>query len=269
MPQRRRCAPRDDASWPHHYLRRQSGDFDSLAAHSVAFNRRRTRDGHLANRPPLDGRAFPPRPARRLLPRRGRIGQRRCQPLRAGLRPPRARTAARPAVLPVIPRRLEPRGACGRRVQLPVRVGVDVAGLLGIGDVAPSRKRQRTRRLCVYRNGKLFRPRPAPVLRIAGRHDRQLCVLNHTRQPPIIRHRRPGTPPGPDRCWFESRRRATARLAAARSSRRTEPCLGPHERCDDQGRRLRFHTHRLRSGRCANLVVGCHRYSLSAASQQC
>ena len=164
---------------------------------------------------------------------------------------------------------LEPRGDCGRRVQLPVRVGADVAGLLGIGDVAPSRKRQRTRRLCLYRNGQLFRPRPAPVLRVAGRHDRQLRVLNHTCRPPIIRHRRTRTAPGPDRGWFESRRRATARLAAARPSRRAEPCLGAHERRDDQGRRLRFRPHRLRSGRCANLVVRLSSYSLSAASQQC
>ena len=90
---------------------------------------------------PVDRRAFPPRSACRLLPGGRRTGRRRRQPLRTGLWPTRARAAARAAVLSRVSRRHEPGRHRGRRVQLPVRVGTDVACLVGAGHGAPSRAR--------------------------------------------------------------------------------------------------------------------------------
>ncbi len=48
--------------------------------------------------------------------------------------------------------------------------------------------------------------------------------------------------------------RAAPCLAAAGASGGAEPCLGADERSDDQGRHLRLHSHRVRSGRRAGVV---------------
>ena len=90
---------------PEHRLWRQPCHFGCFAAGGAALARRRAIGRDPAARPALDRRAFPARSARRLLPGRGRAGQRRRQPLRARLRPARTRTATRAAVLSGLPRR--------------------------------------------------------------------------------------------------------------------------------------------------------------------
>ena len=80
---------------------------------------------------------------------------------------------------------------------------------------------------------------------------------------------RAGVRAGTDRRRLESRPGAAACLAAARASRRAEPCLGADERRDDQGRGLRLHPHRLRPARPADLVVRRRSCSRSAASPPC
>ena len=85
---------------------------------------------------------------------------------------------------PAVPRRAEPRGDRRRRVQLPVRLGADVARLLGAGDVAPPRERQRPRRLRLHHHGELLRPGAAAVLRPARRPDRRLRLRRDARRAP-------------------------------------------------------------------------------------
>ena len=150
---------------------------------------------------------------------------------------------------------LESRGRRRRCVQLPVRLGADVASLLGAGDVAPSREQQRPRRLRLHHHGKLLRPGAAAVLRPACRPDRRLRLRRDARRAPDTWDRRARPGACADRCRIQGRRRAAARLAAARASRRTEPRVGADERGDDQGRGLRLRAHRLRSARPARLVV--------------
>ena len=73
----------------------------------------------------------------------------------ARLRPARARARARAAVLPGVSRRHEPRRAGRRCVHVPARLGVHVARLVGAGDGAPSRARQRAGRLRLPGDGEL------------------------------------------------------------------------------------------------------------------
>ena len=60
---------------------------------------------------------------------------------------------------------------------------------------------------------------------------------------------------GAGRRRLQGRPGAAARVAAARPPGGAEPRLRPHERGDDQGRRLRLRAHRLRSAGPAGLVV--------------
>ena len=85
----------------------------------------------------------------------GQSRRRRGEPLRARLRAPRARSRARAAVLSGVSGRHESRAARGRRLHLPVVVGVHVARLLGAGDGASPRIRQPARGLRLYRHGEL------------------------------------------------------------------------------------------------------------------
>ena len=94
---------------------------------------------HAAARPAVARRAFPSRCALGLLPGRGQSRRRRGEPVCARLRPPRAGTAPRAAVLSGLSRRHEPRRARRRRLHVSGVVGVHVALLLGAGHGASPR----------------------------------------------------------------------------------------------------------------------------------
>ena len=171
------------------------------------------------------------------------------------LRPPRARAAAGAAVLSRLSRRHEARSARRRRLHVPDDVGAHVARVLGAGDGA-SREAENARAGFVYivmaSFGTLALLLAFGLLAGAGggyAFDAMRAA------PPSRRRRGAGAAPGADRRRLEGGPRAAARLAAARPSRRAEPCLGADERRDDQGRGLRLRPHRLRSRRPAGLAV--------------
>ena len=97
--------------------------------------------GHdLSARHSVAPRPSPHRCSGRVLSRRGQSRRHGGQPVRHRLRSSRASPAAGAAVVPRLPRGDEPRRAGRRRVCVPVRLGADVARLVGAGDGASSRR---------------------------------------------------------------------------------------------------------------------------------
>ena len=173
------------------------------------------------------------------------LGARRGEPLRPRLRPDRALARAGAAVLPGLSRGHEPRPRRRRRLYVSSVLGVHVARLLGAGDGASSRGRQRARRLRLPRDGELRHARAVARLRLAGGPRRRLRLRRHARGEADARRRRPRLHAGPDRRGVEGGDRAAARLAAARPSCGAEPCLRADERGHDEGRRLRLRPDRV------------------------
>ena len=204
----------------------------------------------------------------RLLPRRRQSRRRGGEPLRASATAGTRREPQR--VLPFFPAFLAGMNlvvARRRRLHLPARLGIHVARLLGAGDGASSR---------------------APTMRAPAMSISSWRASAPWRccSPSACSPAPAATTPSP-RCaaigasagvaalvlglallgaGIEGGPRAAACLAAARPSRRAEPCLRADERRHDQGRGLRLHPHRLRSARAAGLVVGRCRCSPSAAA---
>ena len=129
------------------------------------------------------GRALSGRCARRVLSRRRQPRRRGGEPLRLGY----GRHESAPLrVLPFFPglsRRHEPRRAGGRRVQLPDRLGVHVAVVLGAGDGEPPRARECARRLHLSGDGELRHARAAARLRPARGRGRRLRLRRDARAP--------------------------------------------------------------------------------------
>ena len=80
----------------------------------------------------------------------------------------------------------------------------------------------------------------------ARRAGRRLRLRQHPRPRAGADPAGAGAGPGRVRRRVEGRPRAPSRLAAARPRRGTQPCLGPDERRDDQGRGVRRHAHPVR-----------------------
>ena len=212
-------------------------------------------DAELRTRTSRRRREFPPRCARVVLSRRRQSRRRGRKPLRARLRPARSLAAAGAAVLSGLSRRHESGRAGGRCLFIPGRLGIHVAVVLGAGDGEPSRAGKRPRGLRLSRHGELRHAGAAAGVRPAGWARRRLRLRVDARASSGFGHRRLGAAAGACRSGLESGPRAAARLAAAGASGGAEPCLGADERSDDQGRHLRLHPHRVRSGRRAGVVV--------------
>ena len=168
------------------------------------------------------------------------------KPLWPRLRPSRALPAPRAAVLPGLPGRHESRGAGGRCIFLSVVLGIHVAGVLGAGDGAPSRTRQRQGGLRLSRDGELRHAGAAAGLRPAGGTGGRLRICRHSRGAAHALCGGAGADPDAARRRLEGGPGAAACLAAARPSRGAQPCLGADERRHDQGRDLRLHPRRVR-----------------------
>ena len=145
-------------------------------------------------------------------------------------------------------------GAGGRCVFLSAVLGVHVARFLGAGHGASSRTGQRQGGLRLSRDGELRHARAAAGLRPAGGTGGRLRICGHSRGPTHALRGHAGVDPDVARRRFKGRPRAVARLAAARSSRGSQPCFGADERRHDQGRDLRLHSRRIRSAGAADLV---------------
>ena len=168
--------------------------------------------------------------------------------------PARSLAAAGAAVLPGLSRGHESGRAGGRCLFIPGRLGIHVAVVLGAGDGEPSRAGKRPRGLRLSRHGELRHPGAAAGVRAAGRARRRLRIRVDARASSGFGHGRLGAAACACRSGLESGPRAAPRLAAAGASGGAEPCLGADERSDDQGRHLRLHPHRVRSGRRAGVV---------------
>ena len=189
-----------------------------------------------------------------VFPGRRQSRRRRGEPLWSRLRPSRARAAARAAVLPGLSGRNESGGAGGRRVFLSAVLGIHVAGVLGAGDGAPSRTRQRQGGLRLSGDGKLRHARAAAGLRPAGGTGGRLRICRHPRCAAYALCRGAGVDPDAARRRLEGRPGAVACLAAARPSGGAEPRVGADERRHDQGRDLRLHSRHIRSAGTADLA---------------
>ena len=183
------------------------------------------------------------------------LGGRRSCGLRARLWRARAGAGARPAVLPGVPRRHEPRGPGRRRLHLPARLGVHVADLLGAGHGAPPRAGQRACRLRLPGHGELRHAFTPARVRPARGPERRLRVRCDPERLSAAQPGRSGAGAGPARRRLQGRPRAAPRLAAARPPGRPQPRLGADERGHDQGRGLRLRAHRARPSGPARLVV--------------
>ena len=170
------------------------------------------------------------------------------------LRRARARARARRAFLSRIHRRHESRPARAGRVLVSRWVGIHVACVVG-----PRRQRRQTREqpACGSRLRDHGRRRRADVAvrfwaprgcgwRLRLRRDAQGRGLRPSRDRPRARA---------DRRGLQSRSRAAARVAAARTPRGAKPRFGAHERRDDQGGRVRICANRVRSIGSAVVVV--------------
>ena len=105
---------------------------------------------------------------------------------------------------------------------------------------------------------------------LLGRTGRRLCLRGDPRGTTGRRHRGAGARAGAGRRRFEGGAGAAPRLAAARPSGRAEPRLRADERGDDQGRDLRLHPHRVRSGRAAGAGGGaCWSLRCRRPSRRC
>ena len=186
--------------------------------------------------------------------------------------------AAGAAVLSGLPRRHEPGRARRRRLHVPVRLGADVARLLGAGAWRITASAGNARAGFVYLLMATFSGAGAAArLRPAGRRRRRLRLRRDAARASAAGWRRgAGADAGADRRRIEGRPGAAACLAAARASRRAQPRLRADERRDDQGRRLRLHPHRVRPARRAQpggpAVVGAgagrrHRGARRAATR--
>ena len=200
-----------------------------------------------ADRIAVAWRAFPPGRAGFVFPRCRQSGRRGGKPLRSRLRPSRAGAASRAAVLPRLSGRHESGGAGGRCVLLSAVLGIHVAGVLGAGDGASPRSRQRQGRLRLSRDGKLRHAGAAAGLRPAGGTGGRLRIRGHSRRAAHALRGGAGVDPDAARRRIEGRPGAAACLAAARPSGGAEPRFGADERRHDQGRDLRLHSRRLRS----------------------
>ena len=190
-----------------------------------------------------------------LLSRRRRSRRRRRQPVRARLWPPRGRAAARAAVLSGLPRRHESGGAGRRCLHLSRLLGIHVAHLVGAGDGAPSRARQRATPATSISSWRASARSPCCWPSACSPAPTASTPSRDPRRAPDRGARGAGADPRSDRRRLEGRPGAAARLAAARASGGAEPRLGADERRDDQGRGLRLRAHRVRPARAAGLVV--------------
>ncbi len=149
------------------HLRRKHARVCDFACRRGGASARRAApvEHHAAARRAVDRRAFPHRCAVRLLSRRGRSRRREREPVRARLWP---HETAPQRVLPFYPAFL-----AGMTLVVMADdaftflfvLGIHVARVLGAGDVAPPRARQRARRLRLSGHGEL-------------RHARACCSLS-------------------------------------------------------------------------------------------
>ena len=111
------------------------------------------------------------------------ISVRRARPLCTGLRTARGGARPRAAVLSRLSRGDKSRGRRRRCLQLPVRLGAHVVGVVGAGDGAPSRSKDGLCGIRLPDHGELRHVRAAVRLRPARGSARRLCLRRHSRAP--------------------------------------------------------------------------------------
>ena len=118
---------------------------------------------------------------------------------------------------------------------------------------------QREGRLRLPGDGELRHARIAAGLRPVGGTGGRLRICRHSRGSTYALCGHVGVDPDVARSRFKGRPGAVACLAAARSSRGSEPRFGADERGHDQGRDLRLHSRRVRSAGTAVMAGKCDR----------
>ena len=179
------------------------------------------------------------------------------QPLRPGLWRARRSTAARPAVLPRLPGRDEPRCPRRRRLQLSSCRGSSCRWPPGRWSWRTTTTPRIARRASVYLVMASFGTLALLLafgLLAGPSGDYGFSAMRARGARPA--YGRACAHPCPGRRRLQGGTCAAARLAAACPSRGAEPCIGADERRDDQSRRLWLHSHRVRSRRAAAMVVG-------------
>ena len=232
------------------------------------------RDFDAADRAALARRAFPPGRALGVLPRRGQSRR----------RAPRASTRSATAGTRQAPQRVLPFYPLFLAAMNLVVIADDAFTFLFTWEfmslsswalvMAHDQIREnRARGLCLSRHGELRHARAAARLRPAGRaRTAPTPSTPSASSHPSTGARRARAHSRLDRHRLQGRPGAAACLAAARPPRGAEPCLGPVERGDDQGRGLRLRAHRVRSARARPPGGGacwCWRSPASPASWAC